>query len=308
MTHKKFENYVSEAVLPSTAALYCNLCQRHSGNISMLRHFLLLPTFLFLELSSYCIDRLGFPLTMDVLGQNYTLEGLVKCTSHHFTVALESNIVTVPYKSLQQGHSAVRSMNTQLNLNFVALIILQTVCVLLLVNLTQVSNRINLSFIAISFNVMSPAPKINELAHVVLNADFALVCITEIWLQKHIPDSIVTMQGYNLIHLDRSEAVHRGVCVFLNEMIPFNILDDFTDKTYGLEVLWKKNQTNLTPKGILWIYPWPYLSFSRRKQLYNVRLFDQLFVRCSSTKMYSHYLPYLVLRWSPQRIRITYTI
>ena len=138
-----------------------------------------------------------------------------------------------------------------INLNFVALIILQTVCVLLLVNLTQVSNRISLSFIAISFNVMSLAPKINELAHVVLNADFALVCITEIWLQKHIPDSIVTMQGYNLIHLDRSEAVHRGVYVFLNEMIPFNILDDFTDKTYGLEVLWKKNQTNLTPKGIL---------------------------------------------------------
>ena len=84
-----------------------------------------------------------------------------------------------------------------------------------------------------------------------LNADFALVCITEIWLQKHIPDSILTMQGYSLIHLDRSEAVHRGVCVFLNEIIPFNILDDFADKTYGLEVLWKKNQTNLTPKGIL---------------------------------------------------------
>ena len=55
-------------------------------------------------------------------------------------------------------------------------------------------------------NVMSLAPKIDELAHVVLNANFDLVCITKTWLQKHIPDSTVTIQGYNLIHLDRNEA------------------------------------------------------------------------------------------------------
>ena len=48
----------------------------------------------------------------------------------------ESNIDAIPYKPLQRGHSAVRSTNTQLNLNFVALVILQTVCVLLLVSLT----------------------------------------------------------------------------------------------------------------------------------------------------------------------------
>ena len=73
------------AILPGTAALYSNLCHRHSGNISMLQHFVVLSAFLSLELSSNCIDRLVFPLTMDVLGQNYTLEGLVRCASHHFT-------------------------------------------------------------------------------------------------------------------------------------------------------------------------------------------------------------------------------
>lgn len=91
MTHRKFENYVSEAILPSTSALYCDLCQRHCGDISMLQHFVLLPTLLSLELSSNCIDRLIFPLTMDVLGQNYTHEGLVRCTSHHFTVAIKAD-------------------------------------------------------------------------------------------------------------------------------------------------------------------------------------------------------------------------
>ena len=30
---KNFENHVSEAVLPSTRALYCDICQRQSGGI-----------------------------------------------------------------------------------------------------------------------------------------------------------------------------------------------------------------------------------------------------------------------------------
>ena len=37
----------------------------------MLQHFVLLPTFLILELSSNYIDQIFFPLTMDVLGQHY---------------------------------------------------------------------------------------------------------------------------------------------------------------------------------------------------------------------------------------------
>ena len=37
----------------------------------MLQQFVLLPTFLIVELSSNCIDQIFFPLTMDVLGQHY---------------------------------------------------------------------------------------------------------------------------------------------------------------------------------------------------------------------------------------------
>jgi len=43
-------------------------------------------------MSSNCIDRLiFFPLTVDVLGENYTLKGLVRRTSHHFTVAIKAD-------------------------------------------------------------------------------------------------------------------------------------------------------------------------------------------------------------------------
>ena len=45
--------------------------QKDSGDVSMLQHFVLLPTFLILELSSNCIDQISFNLTMDVLGQHY---------------------------------------------------------------------------------------------------------------------------------------------------------------------------------------------------------------------------------------------
>lgn len=47
-------------------------------------------TFLLVELSdNYCIDQLVFPLTMDMLGQNYVLQGMGQCVSHHFTVAIK---------------------------------------------------------------------------------------------------------------------------------------------------------------------------------------------------------------------------
>ena len=99
-------------------------------------------------------------------------------------------------------------------------------------------------------NVMSLAPKIDELAYSVINANFYIVCITETWLQKHIPDSAVDIQGYNLIRLDRSSTVHGGVCIYLNELIHFTGLDDLTDKTDGLEVLWIKIRPHRLPRGI----------------------------------------------------------
>ena len=42
--------------------------------------------------------------------------------------------------------------------------------------------------------------------------------------------------------------LYRGVCVYLNELIPFTILDDFTVKTDGLEVLWIKIRPTRLPR------------------------------------------------------------
>ena len=47
------------------------------------------PFYILVELSDNCIDQLVFPLTMNMLGQNYVLKGMVQCVSHHFTVAIK---------------------------------------------------------------------------------------------------------------------------------------------------------------------------------------------------------------------------
>lgn len=88
--HSVFENCVSDAILPSSRALFCDLCQQHSGVVSVLQHFVTLPKFLLVELSSACISQIYFPLSMDVLGEGYELKGMVRCISHNFTIAVNN--------------------------------------------------------------------------------------------------------------------------------------------------------------------------------------------------------------------------
>ena len=53
-----------------------------------LQHFVTLPTFLTIELSSNCIDQITFPITMDILENYYSLKTVVHCASQHFTIAI----------------------------------------------------------------------------------------------------------------------------------------------------------------------------------------------------------------------------
>ena len=97
---------------------------------------------------------------------------------------------------------------------------------------------------------MSLAPKIDEVSTCVQNANYDLVCITETWLRRHIPDSAVNITGYNLIRLDRKEAIHGGVCLYVKDHIPFSILEDFGDDNNNLlEVLWVKLRPPRLPRG-----------------------------------------------------------
>ena len=99
-------------------------------------------------------------------------------------------------------------------------------------------------------NVVSLAPKIDEVSHVVQNANYDLVCITESWLRQHIPDSVMAINGNNIIRRDRKEATHGGVCMYIKETIPFSVLDlSEIDESPDLEVLWAKLRPTRLPRG-----------------------------------------------------------
>ncbi|CAB4001224.1 RNA-directed DNA polymerase from transposon X-element, partial [Paramuricea clavata] len=58
----------------------------------------------------------------------------------------------------------------------------------------------------------SKSPKIDEIQHCVVHANFGLVCLTETWLKDCIQDEVVSISGFNIVRLDRKSQVHGGVC------------------------------------------------------------------------------------------------
>lgn len=85
----QFESDICRAILPNSNSLFCHVCRGNFGDIQLLQHFITLPMFLSVELSSNCVDQLNFPLSIDLLGKRYRLEGMVQCMNHHFTVAIK---------------------------------------------------------------------------------------------------------------------------------------------------------------------------------------------------------------------------
>lgn len=96
-------------------------------------------------------------------------------------------------------------------------------------------------------NVMSLAPKVDELRHVVQYSNLNCICITETWLQSHICDNIVALDGFNLVRKDRCERVHGGVCMFIRDTINFSVLDGLADSSF--EVLWVRLRPTRLPRG-----------------------------------------------------------
>ena len=97
-------------------------------------------------------------------------------------------------------------------------------------------------------NIMLLAPKIDEVCHYAHYPNLDLICLTETWLHCHIQDSVVSMNGFNLIRKDRQESSHGGVCVFIKDLIPFIVLEDLSESP--LEVLWIKLRPARLPRGV----------------------------------------------------------
>ena len=79
-------------------------------------------------------------------------------------------------------------------------------------------------------NVMSLAPKIDELREVSKQIDVDLICITESWLQTHIHDNVVEISGYNIVRRDRYLGEHGSVCIYIKNGIRYDILSELLRK------------------------------------------------------------------------------
>ena len=76
-------------------------------------------------------------------------------------------------------------------------------------------------------NVMSLAPKIDEVRHFVVNSNPELVFITETWLTNAIDTNHIHIPEYNIACKNRTTGNHGGVCLYIKSTIQFEILDNF---------------------------------------------------------------------------------
>ena len=97
-------------------------------------------------------------------------------------------------------------------------------------------------------NVMSIAPKIDEIRVVLNNLNVDVGCFVETWLQEHISDQTVSAAGYNLIRRDRCVGQHGGVCAYVRKIIKYQVLENLFDARF--EVLWLTLRASRLPRGI----------------------------------------------------------
>ena len=139
-------------------------------------------------------------------------------------------------------------------------------------------------------NVMSLSPKIDEVREVIRCGNYEFVSLVETWLQSHIHDNVINIQGYNLIRRDRVEGIHGGVCVYIKDSMAFTVLDELYNSSF--EILWINIRPNRLPRGIM-IPPdsWHSIPPSQRRQFRHVGLSFKLFViiRVAFSQLWPYY-------------------
>jgi exonuclease III len=74
-----------------------------------------------------------------------------------------------------------------------------------------------------------------------------LVLLIETWLQSHIPDTVIDIQGYNLIRRDRKNGQHGGVCIYIKDLTNYERINDLNNDHF--EALWINLRMPRLPRG-----------------------------------------------------------
>ncbi len=94
---------------------------------------------------------------------------------------------------------------------------------------------------------MSLVPKVDEVSLIVRQGMYDFFSLVETWMQNHIHDNVIAIDGYHVIHRDRQEGQHGGICMYIKNSIVFSVLDELSVTPF--EVLWFNLRCNRLPRG-----------------------------------------------------------
>ena len=66
-------------------------------------------------------------------------------------------------------------------------------------------------------------------------------------MQSHIHDSVVSLDGYNIVRRDRKERLQGGVCIYIKDTFHYLAINELADTS--LEVLWVHMYPRRLPRG-----------------------------------------------------------
>lgn len=86
-------------------------------------------------------------------------------------------------------------------------------------------------------NIRSLIPSLDELSGIANEMDFDILGVTETWLDRDFPSSLINLENFNLVRKDRSTR-GGGVCWFIRDSVKFCVLDTNYVPDDNLEQLW----------------------------------------------------------------------
>ena len=78
-----------------------------------------------------------------------------------------------------------------------------------------------------------------QLKDLVLKNKYDVFAVSESWLNSSVTNAEVSLEGYKIFRLDRTQRAGGGVCVYIRNLLRVNVLKDLTQtSTTGFQQLW----------------------------------------------------------------------
>ena len=115
------------------------------------------------------------------------------------------------------------------------------------------SSRGTLHFVPsiLLWNIMSRAPKIDEIAHAIITMDAELTLFGGTWLSSTVPDELININGYQIFRRDRVGWQHGDVCLYVKSSIKCSFLVDYYHPDH--KILWADLRPSRLPRGFSYI-------------------------------------------------------